>query len=326
VKRREFIAALGGAVAWPVPVHAQQAALPVLGCLINGSSSGSEWFVLPFRQGLGDAGYVEGLNLVIEYRWADGHNERLRALADELVALRVNVIAALPGASTALAAKRSTSAIPIVFLTAGDAVELGIVAALNRPEGNLTGVSGVINLLVTKQLGLLGELVPKPVSFALFTNPSSPNTKALVESMKAAALAGGRELHILSTGDERELDAAFAMLKHHHAGGLIVPASSFYSAQRERMVALAAAHRIPAIYDGRAFVEAGGLISYGINVPAVYRQLGVYTGKILRGAKPADLPVFQPSKFELVINLKTAKSLGLEVPLSMQLLADEVIE
>jgi len=205
-------------------------------------------------------------------------------------------------------------------------VELGLVTSLNKPEGNLTGVSGVINLLVTKQLGLLGELLPKPVSFALLTNPSSPNTKALVRSMQAAAQAGGRELHILSTGDERELDAAFATLAVRHAGGLIVPASSFFLARREQIVGLAAANRIPTIYDGRGFVEAGGLISYGINVPAVYRQLGVYTGKILRGAKPADLPVFQPSKFEFVINLRTAKALGLEVPLSMQLLADEVIE
>jgi putative tryptophan/tyrosine transport system substrate-binding protein len=248
VKRREFIAALGGAaLAWPQVARAQQPAMPVIGCLINGSATGSEYFLAPFRQGLGDAGFVEGRNLVIEYRWADGHNERLLALADGLVTMRVSVIAAIPGASAALAAKRSTSTIPIVFLTAGDAVELGLVTSLNKPDGNLTGVSGLINSLVTKQFGLLGELRTKTVSFALLTNPTSPNTNALVGSMQAAARAGGRELHVLSTGDEGELDAAFATLSVRHVGGLIVPASSFFSTRRERVVALAAAHRIPTI-------------------------------------------------------------------------------
>jgi putative tryptophan/tyrosine transport system substrate-binding protein len=325
VRRREFIAALSGAAAWPMVARAQQAAMPVIGLLINGTSTGSESFMAPFRQGLSDAGYVEGRNLVIEYRWADGHNERLPALAAELVALHVAVIVAIAGSASALAAKRLTSTIPITFLTSGDAVELGLVASLNKPEGNLTGVSGLINSLVTKQLGLLGELLPKSVSFALLTNPASPNNRDLEGSIRAAAQTLGRELHVVSAGDESELDAAFAALADRHAGGLVVPASSFFLAQRQRIAALAADHRIPTIYAERAFVEAGGLISYGINAE-VWRQLGLYTGKILRGAKPSDLPVFQPSKFELVINLKTAKALGVKVPMSMQLLADEVIE
>jgi putative ABC transport system substrate-binding protein len=300
--------------------------MPVIGCLINASQGEADYIVAPFRQGLQDTGYIEGRNVAIEYRWGDGRNERMPALAAELVNMRVSVIVAPSGASAALAAKRLTSTIPIVFLTAGDAIELGVVTSLSKPDANLTGVSGVASSVVTKQLGLLGEFAPKSAPFALLTNPASPNTNSLAANTEAAAKTVGRDLQVTRAGDANELDKAFAQLADRHVGGLVIPQNAFFQQQRERIAALAARYRIPAIYDMRESVVAGGLMSYGVSRSEVFRLLGVYTGRILHGAKPSELPVVQPSKFEFVINLKTAKVLGLEVPISMQLLADEVIE
>ena len=326
MRRRAFIAGLGSTAAWPLVVWGQQPARPVIGCLINGSRDASGFMIGPFLQGLTDIGYVEGNNVLIEYRWSGGHNERMPELAAELVGLRVSVIVTPSGASGALAAKQLTTTIPIVFLTGGDAVELGVVASLSKPDANLTGVSGVASSLVTKQLGLLSEFAPKSAPFALLTNPRSPNTKRLGENAQIAAKTLGRDLRVVSAGDVSQIDQVFAELAEHHVGGLIVPQNAFFDSQHERIAALAARARIPTIYDMREFVVAGGLMSYGAFYADMYRELGVYTGRILRGAKPSDLPVFQPSKFEFVINLKTAKTLGLNVPISMQLLADEVIE
>ena len=327
MNRREFIAGLGSVAAWPVVARAaQHSEVPVVGLLLNGSSTGMEYVISPFRKGLNDTGNVEGRNLLIEYRWADGYNERLPALAAELIDHHPGVIVAIPGSAAALAAKRLTSTIPIVFYTSGDAVELGLVTSLNKPEGNLTGVSGVINSLITKQLELLTELVPKSLSFALLTNPASPNAKDLVRNMRMAAGAIGQQLRVETASNEIELDAVFSGLLEHHAGGLIVPSNSFFMANRWRITSSAASHRVPTIYDNREFVDAGGLVSYGIDQSEVFRQLGVYTGKILAGVKPSDLPVFQPSKFELVLNLKTAKTLDLSIPPTLLARADEVIE
>ena len=325
MNRRAFIAGLGGAAAWPLVARGQQAAIPIIGCLINGSPDTSGFIVVPFRQGLADTGYIEGSNVVIEYRWSDGHNERMPDLAAELVNLRVSAIVAPAGASGALAAKRLTATIPIVFLTGGDAVELGVVASLSKPDANLTGVSGVASSLVTKQLGLLSEFAPKSAPFSLLTNPASPNTRRLTANTQTAAKALARDLQVVSAGDVSQLDQVFAQLGEHHVGGLVVPQNAFFARQREQIAALAAREGIPTIFENREFVVAGGLMSYGASSD-MYRQLGVYTGRILRGAKPSDLPVIQPAKFEFVINLRTAKALGLNVPISMQLLADEIIE
>jgi len=325
MKRREFMAGLGAAVVWPVAARAQPG-MPVVGCLMNTSATESDWIVLPFRQGLADTGYAEGRNLAIEYRWGDGHNERMPALAAELLGLPVSVLAALQGASGALAAKRLTTTTPIVFLSGGDAVELGLVSSLNKPEANLTGVSGVANSLVTKQLSLLGEFASKSAPFALLTNSASPNTKRLITNTQSAAKALGRDLQVVGASDVSGIESAFSQLVDQKIGGLVVPQNAFLDGQRKRIAALAAREHIPTIYDNRESVVAGGLMSYGIDYSDVFRQLGTYTGRILRGAKTGDLPVFQPSRFAFVINLKTAQLLGLNVPIPMQLLADEVIE
>jgi putative ABC transport system substrate-binding protein len=326
MRRRTFIAALGGAAAWPLVARGQQPAMLVVGLLLNGSPTEMEYVTAPFRKALTETGNVEGRNPLMVYRWADDYNDRLPALAAELIDHHPAVIFAAPGASAAFAVKRLTSTIPIVFYTSGDAVERGLVANLNKPDGNLTGVSGVTNSLITKQLELLTGLAPKSLSFALLTKPASPNTNDLVRNMRTASGAIGRELRVVNASNEDELDAVFLALSENHAGGLIVPANSFFSTQRERITSRAASHRVPTIYPTREFVEAGGLVSYGVDLPEMFRELGVYTGKILGGVKPSDLPVFQPSKFELVINLQTAKALGLDVPPSLLARADEVIE
>jgi putative tryptophan/tyrosine transport system substrate-binding protein len=333
VKRREFIAGLGGAAAWPMVARAQQPSMPVIGCLMNSSQEKADYILVPFLQGLADTGFTEGRNLKIEYRWAEGHDERLEALAADLVNMQVTALAVPGGASGALAAKRLTTTIPIIFATGGNAIALGLVTSLSKPESNLTGISGFADSLVTKQFGLLGEFVAKSAPYGLLVNPLSPNAKALVANTQAAATATGRNMQIVSAGNPGELDTAFAQLADHHAGGLIVPQNSLFIQQRDHIIqqrdhiaALAARFGIPTIYDARESVVAGGLMSYGVNYPEIFHQLGIYTGKILHGAKPGDLPVFQPSKFDFVINMKTAKALGLQVPISMQLLADEVIE
>jgi putative tryptophan/tyrosine transport system substrate-binding protein len=325
MRRRDFAAALGSATLWPLLARAQPQALPMVGCLVNGSKEDTDFLIAPFHQGLGELGYVEGENVAIEYRWASGHNERLSALAAELVSLPVGVIAALNGSASALAVKALTNSIPIVFQTGGDAAELGLLRNLNTPEGNLTGVSGITNFLVAQQLDVLRQLSPNAKSFALLTNPASPNAKRLVQLTQAAAKSIDRDLILVTASDDDELDAAFATLEQRRPGGVVVPTNAFFQTERRRVVMLAANCKIAAIYDTREFAEAGGLISCGGGADR-FRQVGVYVGKILRGARPSDLPVVRPSKFELVINLKTAKALGLDLPPAVLSQADAVIQ
>ncbi len=328
MRRRKFVALLGGVVAaWPFAARAQQKAMPVIGVLGTGSPGGSfaELF-LAFRQGLSEAGYVEGQNLAIEYRWAEGNYDRLPALAADLVGRKVDLIMASSPPS-ALAAKSATSTIPIVFRTGGEAVEVGLVTSLARPGGNLTGVSFVPNELTAKRLELLSELVPQAGVIALLVNPTSgANTERVIRDVQEAARTKGLQLHVLKASSESEIDTAFASLVQLHAGALVVGADPFLSGQREQLVALASRHAVPAIYAWREFAASGGLISYGASLTAAYRLVGTYAGKVLKGAKPADLPVQQPTTFELVINRKAAKALGLEVPPALVARADEVIE
>ena len=326
MRRREFITLLGGAaVAWPVAARAQQKAMPVIGCLITGSPDPNSPLLAAFRQGLSEAGYVEGQNVAIEYRWAEGHYDRLPALAADLVGRKVDLIMANSPPS-ALAAKGATSTIPIVFRSGADPVGDGLVASLARPGGNLTGVSFVADELTAKRLQLLSELVPRAGVIALLVNPNNATAERVIRDVHEAARTKGLQLHVLKAGTESEIDAAFASLVQLHASALVVGADPFLSSQRERLVVLASRHAVPAIYAWREFADAGGLISYGPSLTSAFRLVGAYAGKVLKGAKPADLPVQQPTKFELVINIKTAKSLGLTVPPSLLARADEVIE
>jgi len=329
MRRRKLIFLLGGAAAaWPLAVRAQLKAMPVIGVLSTGSSDPSSTFaplMAAFRQGLSESGYVEGQNVAIEYRWAEGHYDRLPALAADLVDRKVDLIMASSPPS-ALAAKSATSTIPIVFRGGAEAVELGLVASLARPGGNLTGVSLLVDQLAPKRLELLSELVPQAGVIGLLVNPNNPSAERLIKDAQEAARAKGGRLIILKAGSASEIDTAFATFLPLRAGALVVSADPFLSSQREQLVALASRHAVPTIYAWREFAASGGLISYGPSLPAAYRMVGVYAGKILKGAKPADLPVQQPTKFELVINLKTAKALGLKVPQSLLGRADEVIE
>ena len=321
MNRRDLLL-LVGAIAASSSLRAEQPGkLPVIGFL--GSASPSH-ILAAFHQGLGETGYVEGQNLAFEYRWAEGRYDRLPALAADLVLRKVDLIAA-DGIPAALAAKTATSTIPIVF-SVGDPVDLGLVASLARPGGDLTGVSTMAPELSPKRLELLSELVPQVGVIALLVNPNNSNTERTTRDMQEAARARGVQLHILIAGTESEIDAAFATLAQLHAGGLVVGGDPFFANRREQLVTLAATHGVPAIYQSREFVEAGGLISYGLNFIAAFRLVGVYAGKILKGAKPADLPVQQPTTFELVVNLKTAKDIGLTIPPSILARAEEVIE
>jgi putative ABC transport system substrate-binding protein len=325
MNRRELMLLLGGGMMAPAALNAQQKAMPVIGFLGSASPGRNPALVAAFHQGLGETGYVEGQNLAIEYRWAEGHYDRLPALAADLVGRKVDVIVAFGGIPAALAAKSATSTIPIVF-NVGDPVDLGLVANLARPGGNLTGISTMAPELSPKRLELLSELVPQVGVIALLVNPNNSNTERIIGDMQEAARAKGVQLHILKAGTESEIDAAFATLVKLHAGALVGGGDPFFGSLRESLVALAARHGVPAIYQWRDFAEAGGLISYGSSLTASLRQVGVYAGKILKGAKPADLPVQQPTTFELVVNLNTAKALGLTVPPSILVRADEVIE
>jgi putative tryptophan/tyrosine transport system substrate-binding protein len=326
MKRREFISLLGTAAAWPLAAWAQQPAMPVVGVL--GGHTRAQWqpFVAAFHQGLKEVGYAEGENVSTEYRWAEGHYDRLPALATELVGHKVAVIAAIGGVNSALAAKAATSQIPVVFLTGRDPVELGFVKSLNRPGGNLTGVSMLNDELVGKRLELLRELVPNAATIAFLVNPNNRNHQAHVRALEAVAHAGGQQLIVLRAASDRDFETAFSTLVQRGVEGLVVAPDPFLDSQREGLVRLAMGHAVPAIFQWREFVQAGGLISYGMSLTDAHRQMGIYTGKILRGARPADLPVVQPAKFELFVNLKTAKALGLTVPTSILLRADEVIE
>ncbi len=325
MKRRELLLLGGAAVTWPFVLRAQQKAIPVTGFLGGSASPGPFAPLLAaFRQGLSETGYVEGQNLAIEYRWAGGRYDRLPALAANLVGRKVDVIATSGGEVSALAAKSATSTIPIVFVSGADPVELGLVASLARPGGNLTGFS--TTELTAKRLELLSELVPQAEVIALLVNPNNANSEPMIRDVQEAARAKGVQLHILKAAAESEIDAAFPTLVELHAGALVVAGDTFFNSRREQLVALASRNAVPAIYARREFAASGGLVSYGSSLTAVYRQVGIYVGKILNGAKPADLPVQQPTTFELVINFKTATALGLTVPQSMLMRADEVIE
>jgi putative ABC transport system substrate-binding protein len=300
--------------------------MPVIGFLSSRSPDESAPDVAKFRQGLAQVGYVENQNLAIEYRWAENRYERLPALATDLVGRQVAVIAALGGPVTALAVKAATKTVPFVFITGVDPVKLGLVASFARPGGNATGFNIFITAVEAKRLGLLRELVPTAARIAVIVNPNSPEVDSQLDDVQTAAGAIGWELRILRVGTEGEFDTAFATLAQSAVQALLVAADPVFNSRRERIVALAARHKIPAIYEARGYAAAGGLMSYGPNIPDMYRQVGVYTGQILKGVKPADLPVIQPTALELVINLKTAKSLGLEIPPTLLARADEVIE
>jgi putative tryptophan/tyrosine transport system substrate-binding protein len=325
MQRREFITLLGGAAAWPLTALAQQPAVPVIGWLCGGTSEGYAPFVAEFHQGLKGTGYVEGQNVAIEYRWAEGQNEKLPSLAADLVRRQVAVIAAA-GTPSAFAAKTATVTIPVVFSTASDPVEAGLVASLNHPGGNVTGATNFGATLAAKQFELLREVVPNASVLGVLVNPTDLLTKYVTRDVQAAARALGKRIRILNASTEGEIDRAFLTLAELHAGAVIIGANAFFISQRNQIIALAARYTIPAMYFLREFAAAGGLMSYGTSLSASYRQLGIYAGRILKGEKPGDLPVVQPVKFELVINLKTAKALGLTVPLVVQMTADEVIE
>jgi len=326
MRRRELMLLLAGTMTAARGLRAQQKAMPLIGYL-NGTSPGPAVpFVAAFRHGLSETGYVEGQSVAIDYRWAEGDYYRLPAIAADLVGRKVDLIAASGGPASALAAKSATSIIPIVFVSGDDAVAAGLVASLARPGGNLTGVSFLDVELMPKRLDLLSELVPQAGVICLLVNPTNPNAERVMRDVQEAARMKGVQLPIQKARTESEIDAAFATLVQLKAGALVVGADAFFNSRREQLVALASRHQVPAIYEWREFPASGGLISYGTSIAAVYRQVGLYAGKILNGAKPADLPVEQPTTLELVVNLKTAKALGLTVPPSILARADEVIE
>jgi ABC-type uncharacterized transport system substrate-binding protein len=327
IRRREFITLLGGAAAaWPLAAGAQHAAMPAIGYFSARSPKTDVPMLSAFRRGLSEEGYLEGSNVAIEFRWSGGQLDNLPQLAGELVRRRVAVIVTSGGPMPALAAKSATATIPILFVTAGDPVQEGLVASLRRPGGNVTGVGTFFFLLGAKQLGLMRELVPNADLFAMLVDPRMSSTESQADDTEAAARAVGRRLIVLKASSEREIDAAFATLVERRAGALLVGTSPFFVTQTHYLVTLAARHSLPAMWFRREFVEAGGLMSYGTSTAESYRQLGNYTGKILSGAKPADLPVIQSTKFEFVINLQTAKALGLIMPPGLLAIADEVIE
>ena len=325
MKRREFITLLVGAALWPLAARAQQQAMPVVGFLNGSSPNGYGRFLSAFLQGLREAGYVEGRNVAIEYRWAEGQYDRLPALAADLVRRRVDVIAATSTPANRVA-KEATTTIPIVFTTSSDPVELGLVASLSRPGSNVTGATTLNVEVGSKRLELLHEIVPPAAMIVELVNPNNPNLETQLRNIQAAGHTVGRQILVLSARTQSEIDAAFARLVEQQAGGLLINTDAFFFSQRDQLIALAKRYAIPVIFDRREFAEAGGLMSYGGSVTDVYRLAGIYTGRILDGKKPADLPVQQSTKVELVINFKTAKALGLTLPLSLLGRADEVIE
>jgi ABC-type uncharacterized transport system substrate-binding protein len=328
MRRREFVSLFGGAAAWPLAANAQQQAMPVIRFLSGQSPESSAHLVAAFHRGLQDTGYAEGRNVTIEFRWAFGQSDRLPALAADLVGRRVAVIAAMAGGGTAasLAAKAATTTIPIVFTSGTDPVRIGLVHSLSRPGGNVTGVTFFSAALGPKRLGLLRDLIRNSDLIAVLLNPTFPDAAREQREVEEAAHTIGQRITILHASDGKEIETVFETLVGMRAGGLLVCADPFFFAQREQFAALSARHTIPAIFEDRDFTLAGGLMSYGASFPDAVRQVGNYTGRILRGERPADLPVLQPTKFELVINLKTARALGLTVPGSLLALADEVIE
>ena len=326
MRRREFITLLGGAaVTWPLVARAQQS-MPVVGFLSSGQPQVFALMIDAFRQGLGETGYVVGGNVAFEHRAAGSEYSRFRAMADDLVRNQVAVIFATGGTAAALAAKAATPTIPIVFYMGGDPVKQGLVASLSHPGGNLTGLGWLGFALGAKRLEVLRVLVPDATVTAMLVNPNNPDSEFEIRDVQEAARALGRQVHILTVGSEADFDGAFAMLVKQQTRALIVASDPYFSGRRGRIVALAARHGVPAIYERREFPEAGGLISYGHHRADAYRQLGRYTGRILKGVKPAELPVLQPTKFELVINLNAAKALGVKISDNLLSIADEVIE
>jgi putative tryptophan/tyrosine transport system substrate-binding protein len=327
VRRRDFIAFLGGAAAvWPQIVRAQQPAMPLVGFLSSRSPGESADLVVAFNKGLGEAGYVDGQNLAVEYRWGEGQYDRLPNMAADLVRRGVAVMVTTGGEPAALAAKAATSTIPIVFAVGGDPVKAGLVESFSRPGGNATGVSVLTTTPESKRLGLLHEMVPGAKVVGVLINPNYQVAEAQALELRSAAGTIGQRLHIAYAKNDAELESALETLVREHADALLVSADPFFDTRRERIIAFVAEHRIPAVYQFRQYAVAGGLMSYGVSLPDGYRQAGNYAGQILKGAKPADLPVFQLTRFEFVINLKTAKILGLEVPAMLLARADEVIE
>jgi putative tryptophan/tyrosine transport system substrate-binding protein len=327
LRRRHFLTFLGGAAAWPLVAHAQQPGkLPTIGFLSSRSPEESEYLLEAFRQGLNEGGFVEGQNVAIEFRWAHGQYDRLPALAAELVSRGVTVLDAIAGEPVALAAMRATSTIPIVFMIGGDPVETGLVKSFNRPGGNVTGVTLLTSMMEPKRLGLLHELVPDASLIGVLMNPNFLSAARQLQDLEEAARTIGQRLVISNASRDEELDAAFMSLVQEHVGALFVGSDPYFNTRRDRIVAFAAKQRLPAIYQFREYAVAGGLLSYGINLTDAYRQCGVYIAKVLKGARPADLPIMQPTKFELVINLKTAKVLGVKISDNLRSLADEVIE
>jgi len=327
MKRRDFTTLLAGAAAsWPLTARAQRQSIPIIGFLSTRSPDEAANLTSAFRQGLKEIGIVEGKNVTIDFRWANLQYDRLPALAADLVRNRVTIIAAVGGIHSGLAAKAATSTIPVVFVSAGDPVGFGLVSSLGRPGGNMTGISMVTVELAPKRLELLHESVPRSGAIAMLVNPTSPYLGPETKDVQAAARVLGREVRVVSARAERDIDAAFATLVQQRAAAVLVSGDPFFDSQRDHLVALAAQHAVPAIYQWREFATIGGLMSYGSSITDAYRQAGAYIGRILKGAKPADLPVIQPTKYELVINLKTSKVLGLTIPPSVMGRADEIIQ
>jgi putative tryptophan/tyrosine transport system substrate-binding protein len=327
MKRREFLSLLGGAAAaWPLAARAQQPGMPMIGFLHVASAGPFAHLIAGLRRGLGETGHVEGQNVTIEFRWADGRYDRLAELAADLVRRQVAVIVTGGGEAPALAAKAATATIPIVFNTGRDPVKVGLVTSLGRPGGNVTGVNLFTTELAEKRLGLMHDLIPAGALFALLVNPSFPGAEEITQDAQAAARAVGRPTYVITASSESEIDAAFAAIVQMRAGAVLVGVDPFFNSRRNQIVALAARYAIPAVYEQREFAVAGGLMSYGTSLTDAYRQQGIYAGRILRGEKPSELPVMQLSKFELVINLKTAEALGLAIPPGVLAIADEVME
>ena len=327
MRRREFISLIGGAVAaWPLAARAQQPAIPVIGFLSARSPGESAYAVAAFHQGLKEGGFIEGHNVTIEYRWAEGQYDRLPALAADLVRRQVTVIVATGGTGSSLAAKAATATIPIVFSSGDDPVKLGLVASLNRPGGNVTGMSNLITGMEGKRLGLLRELVPAATLMGVLLNPNNSPYEFQLRSVQDAAQSIGQQIHVLPASSEQDIHAAFKTIVRMQVQALLVGADPFFNGRREQLVTLATHYAIPAIYELREYAMAGGLMSYGTSLPDTYHQVGIYAGRVLKGEKPADIPVVQPTKFEFVINLRTAKAIGLDVPPMLLARVDEVIE
>jgi putative tryptophan/tyrosine transport system substrate-binding protein len=326
MRRREFISLIGGAAAWPFVSRAQPAPLPTVGFISTRSPGDTMHLMGPFRQGLREAGYIEGKNVAIQYRWAEGHYDRLPTMLADLISRQVEVIAAAGGAPGALAAKAATNTVPIVFISGADPVEIGLVASLNRPGGNLTGVSLLNNEVFPKLAELLHEVLPRAVTVGCLMNPTNPYTKKLLEDVRVAARGFGQQIHVLTVVREADFEPAFATLVELRSDALLVQGDPFINSHAEQVVALATRHALPTIYPFSEYAAAGGLMSYGPSLSDAYRLIGLYSGRILKGERPADLPVQQSTKVELVINLKAAKAIGISIPLPLLGRADEVIE